>query len=140
MPENSDISTSAQIQEAPPAEFPKGMLFVAIIFDILGWIPIVNIVTDIFAGFTLWLWQKAYFPKIDPLISLLLPKLFDLATLGFLPSNLTTVLITYSKKKVAWKISQGIHSDRASQAARENSAQIYEFPESVPAENLKEAA
>ncbi|OGZ33782.1 MAG: hypothetical protein A2174_02080 [Candidatus Portnoybacteria bacterium RBG_13_41_18] len=97
---------AGQDQQTAPVEqvsFPWFMAVAAVIFDLIGWIPFVNIASEFIAGLTLFFWQKSYMPKADPLISIVATKLFDLITFGILPSNIATVLLVYFKKKTASK-------------------------------------
>jgi hypothetical protein len=86
-----------------PALFPWLMLCVAIIFDLVGFIPILNIFTDILAGFILWLWKHSYNSKTNPLIDIVAAKIVDFLCLGILPSSTFTVIYSYIKKKAASK-------------------------------------
>jgi hypothetical protein len=86
-----------------PVPFPWLMLCVAVIFDLIGFIPIVNIFSEIIAGLILWLWKKKYSPKTNPLIDIVAVKILDFITLGLLPSNIATVIYSYAKKKTASK-------------------------------------
>lgn len=84
--------------------FPVGMFFLAASFDVLGFIPIVNIVcvvTEPIAGFIFYYWQKNYAPNTNPVKSLIINKAIDLLTIGISPSNSIVVLRAYSKKKAA---------------------------------------
>jgi len=86
-----------------PVPFPWLMLCLAIIFDLIGFIPIVNIFSEILAGLILWLWKQTYNPKTNPLIDIVAIKIVDFITLGLLPSNIATVIYSYAKKKTASK-------------------------------------
>lgn len=82
--------------------FPAGMFFLAIGFDILGFIPVINIVcvvTEPIAGFIFYYWQKNYAPNTNPIKSLIINKAVDLLTVGISPSNSIVVIRAYSKKK-----------------------------------------
>lgn len=84
--------------------FPVGMFFMAASFDVLGFIPIVNIacvVTEPIAGFIFYYWQKNYAPNTNPIKSLIINKAIDLITIGVSPSNSILVIRAYSKKKAA---------------------------------------
>lgn len=84
--------------------FPAGMFFLAASFDVLGFIPIVNIaciVTEPIAGFIFYYWQKNYAPNTNPIKSLVINKAIDLITIGVSPSNSILVIRAYSKKKAA---------------------------------------
>lgn len=85
-------------------EFPTKMLVLALCFDILGFIPVIDIVcivTEPLAGLIFYRWQKKYAPETNPLGSLLINKAIDLMTIGISPSNSILVFRTYSKKKIA---------------------------------------
>lgn len=84
--------------------FPTGMFFLAVGFDVLGFIPVVDIicvVTEPIAGFIFYRWQKNYAPNTDPVKSLIINKVIDLITVGISPSNSIVVIRAYSKKKAA---------------------------------------
>jgi hypothetical protein len=99
-PEPAKITANQQNREE---SFPWGMFFVAVLFDLVGLIPIVNFLTEILAGAVFWFWQKTYTPKEDPLLSLIVTKIIDLCSLGIFPSNIGMVIIAYTKKKAAAK-------------------------------------
>jgi len=86
-----------------PVTFPWLMFFVALLFDIVSLIPIVNIFTELLAGLILWLWKKSYNSKTDPLIDIIAAKIVDYIFLDILPSNIFTVVYAYTKKKAASK-------------------------------------
>jgi|GEM_PF-1911188 len=107
MPENSDKKTiTTKEPTAPPEEasFPWGMIVLAALFDLIGIIPIINLMTELLAGLIIGLWQSGYTPKTDPLISFFLAKVMDLLTFGILPSNIAIVIYAYIKKKAASKV------------------------------------
>ena len=87
--------------KSEPVTFPWLMLIVAIIFDLLGFIPFVNIVTDIIACFILWFWKHSYNSKTNPLIDIVAAKIVDFLFVGMLPSSTFTVIYSYIKKKTA---------------------------------------
>jgi hypothetical protein len=89
---------------AKPRSFPWLMLCVAVFFDLIGLIPIINIITEVLASLILGLWQWIYAPKTNPAITLLVAKMIDAMSLGFLPSNIAIVLYAYLKQKAAAKI------------------------------------
>ena len=104
--EELNTGQESSAKKAPASvPFPFGILAIAIIFDLIGLIPIVNIFSEIFAGLTFWFWQKSYMPKIDPLISIVATKIVDFIALGVLPSSVATVIYAYAKKKTASKAS-----------------------------------
>jgi hypothetical protein len=86
-----------------PVTFPWLMLGVAIIFDLISLIPIVNIFSEILAGLILWLWKHSYDSKTNPLIDIVAAKIVDYICLDILPSNIFTVVYAYIKKKAASK-------------------------------------
>ena len=95
-----------QTPVAPPKiSFPWGMFLVAIIFDLIGLIPIVNIASEVVARLLFWLWQKTYIPDVDPFIATIVSEIIKWAGAGFLPSNIEIVIYSYFKKKAASKIS-----------------------------------
>lgn len=105
MPENENSSkeTNAKQSATPsePVSFPWMMLVLAAVFDLIGIIPIVNLLTELLAGFIIGLWQASYAPKTDPLTTFFLAKILDICTLGFLPSNIAIIVYAYIKKKAA---------------------------------------
>jgi hypothetical protein len=102
-----DQETAQQVVRAKskpePVPFPWLMLCVAIIFDLVGFIPIVNIFADILACLILWIWKHTYNSKTNPLIDIVAAKIVDFLCLGFLPSSTFTVVYSYIKKKTAAK-------------------------------------
>lgn len=107
MPEenNSDNQTTdRQVAPPQPVSLPWGMLSLAVLFDLIGLIPIINIFTEILAGLIFGLWQKSYNPKTDPIITFFVAKIIDAISLGILPSNIGIVVYAYIKKKAAAKI------------------------------------
>src|SRR4030042_2207366 len=91
-----------------PASFPWLMLCVAIIFNLVVFIPILNIFTDILACLILWLWKHSYNSKTNPLIDIVAAKIVDFLCLGFLPSSTFTVVYSYIKKKAASKANSAV--------------------------------
>jgi len=85
-----------------PVSLPWGMIAFAIVSDLVGLIPIINIFSELVAGFVIGLWQRSYAPKTDPLISFFLAKALDIFTLGILPSNIAVVIYAYVKKKAQY--------------------------------------
>lgn len=79
--------------------FPFGMLILAGFFDLIGLIPFLNIITETFAGLLFGMWQKSYAPKTNPVITFVVAKFIDVASLGILPSNTGIVVYTFIKKK-----------------------------------------
>lgn len=91
----------------PPAEsalFPWLAFFAAALFDIIGMIPIVNFLSEPIAKLSFGLWQKVYAPKTDPVMTAILTLIADGIFLGFLPSNIATVVYAYIKKRAAAKV------------------------------------
>ncbi|MDD2753266.1 MAG: hypothetical protein PHT44_01530 [Candidatus Portnoybacteria bacterium] len=106
MPEDTKSPNTKQGQKTKPAVapdeeifFPWGMLFVAILFDFIGLIPLLNFLSEILAGLIFGLWQKFYNPKLDPVLTFVVAKIIDALSLGFLPSNTGIVVYAYIKKK-----------------------------------------
>lgn len=103
--ENSEENLNeASKTDAQPVNFPTKMFVLALCFDVLGFIPVVDIVcviTEPIAGFIFWRWQKQYAPNTNPIKSLLINKAIDLITVGISPSNSILVFRAYSKKKAA---------------------------------------
>jgi hypothetical protein len=99
--EPEKATANIQTQET---SFPWGMFFVAALFDLVGLIPILNILTEILASGIIWFWQKTYAPKEDPLLSLITTKIIDFCSLGIFPSNIGMVVIAYTKKKASAKL------------------------------------
>ncbi len=88
----------------PTVPFPWLIMSVAICFDLVGMIPVVNFFTEAIAAMTFGFWQKSYSPKTNPLITFIVAKIADAIFLGFLPSNISIVVYAYLKKKTASKI------------------------------------
>jgi len=101
--ESGGQQSAASPEQADHASFPWGMFFVALLFDIVGLIPILNIFTEILVGLLLWFWQKSYAPNIDPLLSFFANKVIDICTLGIFPSNISIVIVAFMKKRAALK-------------------------------------
>ncbi len=106
MPENSDKketsekkTTERPIAPPEPASFPWGMLILAILFDLIGLVPLLNFFTEFLAGLIFGLWQKFYNPKLDPVLTFIVAKIIDAMSLGILPSNIGIVVYAYMKKK-----------------------------------------
>jgi hypothetical protein len=94
-------TTQTKAQE--PVTFPWLMFCVAVLFDLISLIPIVNIFSEILAGLILWLWKKTYNSKTNPLIDIVAAKIVDYIFLDILPSNIFTVVLAYTKKRTASK-------------------------------------
>ena len=77
------------------------MFCIAVLFDAVGWIPLVNLLTEVLAGLIIGWWQKGYTQRTDPLFTFVIAKILDAAFLGFLPSNIGIVIYAYIKKKTA---------------------------------------
>lgn len=101
--ESQDRARQTEGSKVEPVSFPWLILCVAVIFDLIGFIPIVNIFSEILAGLIFWLWKKTYDSKTNPLIDIVAVKIVDLIFMGALPSNTATVVYAYSKKKTASK-------------------------------------
>lgn len=101
-------AATGQKSQAGKVSFPWLMLVVAIIFDLISLIPIVNIFSEILAGLILWLWKQTYNPKTNPLIDIVAAKVIDFIFLDILPSNIFTVVYSYAKKKTAAKAGTAI--------------------------------
>jgi len=97
-----------QTKAQEPVTFPWLMFCVAVLFDLVSLIPIVNIFTEILAGLILWLWKKTYNSKTNPLIDIVAAKIVDYIFLDILPSNIFTVVYAYTKKKTASKAGSAI--------------------------------
>lgn len=93
------VSAQRPVAPAEPAAFPWGIFFVAVIFDIIGMIPVINFFTELLAGLILGMWQKSYVQKLDPLLTFFVAKIIDAMFLGLLPSNIGIVVYSYLKKK-----------------------------------------
>jgi hypothetical protein len=91
-----------------PVLFPWLMFSLALLFDLVSLIPIVNIATEIFAALVLWLWKKSYNSKTNPLIDIVAAKIIDYICLDILPSNMFTVVYAYIKKKAASKAGSAV--------------------------------
>lgn len=85
--------------QSAPVSLPWGMLCLAIFFDIVGLVPILNFFTETLAGLIFGMWQKSYAPKLDPILTFIVAKIIDAASLGILPSNTGIVVYAYLKKK-----------------------------------------
>ncbi|TSD01537.1 MAG: hypothetical protein Athens071425_385 [Parcubacteria group bacterium Athens0714_25] len=85
--------------------FPVGMLVLAIIFDGLGLVPFLNIVTEAVAGFIFGIWQRSYVPKTSPLMTFVIAKVIDFFFLGMVPSNCAIVVFAHMKRKAEFKLS-----------------------------------
>ncbi len=96
-------TTSAEHLIAPPepTSFPWGMLCLAALFDLVGLVPVLNLITETLAGLIFGWWQKGYNPKLDPLLTFIVAKIIDAISLGILPSNIGIVVYAYIKKKAA---------------------------------------
>jgi hypothetical protein len=92
---------SSPNQEQEEVSFPWMIFALAVLFDLVGLVPILNIITEIAAGFIFGLWQKSYSPKTDPFLTFMIAKMVDLASVGFLPSNIGIVIYAYMRKKAA---------------------------------------
>jgi len=91
---------------AEPVSFPWGMVTLAAVFDLIGLIPLVNLFSELLAGFIISvLWQKSYAPTSDPLLTFFTTKIIDIFSFGIFPSNIGIVVYAYVKKKAAAKIS-----------------------------------
>jgi len=120
MPEenNSDKKTTARpIAPPEPASFPFGMFALAALFDLIGIIPIINIISELLAGLIIGLWQKSYSPKTDPIISFIVAKIIDAVSLGILPSNIGVVVYAYIKKNAAAQVFDSLHTPAGLAAA-----------------------
>jgi len=84
--------------------FPWGIFFLALFFDIIGIIPVLNIFTEIIASLILGFWQKKYAPSIDPLMTIAATKIADIVSLGILPSNIAIVIFAHIKRKATTKL------------------------------------
>lgn len=94
-----ESSQGANPGKKESAGIPFGILFLAIIFDLIGFIPIINFISEPIAGIIFWIWQKQYAPKSNPLTTLIYAKLADLFSFGMLPSNTGVVIYAYIVKK-----------------------------------------
>lgn len=89
---------------APAVKFPKGMFILALCFDVIGLIPVIDIasvVTEPIAVVIFGYWQKKY-RNVDFLTILInagVWKSLDAITIGILPSNSGLVIREYTKKK-----------------------------------------
>lgn len=104
MPDDNQLNSDKQTTERPitppePVSFPWAMITLAAAFDLIGIVPIVNLLSELIAGLIIGLWQKGYAPKTDPVISFFLAKVIDILSLGILPSNIAVVVYAYIKKK-----------------------------------------
>ncbi len=110
MPEENPNNEETTGEENSPGEeeektsFPTGMLCLAIVFDLVGMIPLLNLATEPLAGLIFGFWQTQYSPKTDPVITWIVSKIIDLFFLGFFPSNMSVVIFAYLKKKTAQKL------------------------------------
>jgi len=117
-PDEDEETEEGSVSAPPPSvTFPWLMLCVAILFDSVGMIPIVNFFSEAIAGLTFGLWQKLYSPKANPLITFIVAKIADALCLGFLPSNIAIVIFAYMKKKVESKIPASKLQESAAQPA-----------------------
>lgn len=94
-----ESSQGANPDKKESVSIPFGMLFLAIIFDLIGFVPIINFISEPVAGIIFWIWQKQYAPKSNPLTTLIYAKLADLFSFGMLPSNTGVVIYAYVVKK-----------------------------------------
>ncbi|MBI4836870.1 MAG: hypothetical protein HY813_00470 [Candidatus Portnoybacteria bacterium] len=90
-------------QSSETARFPMAMLLVAGAFDLIGFIPIVNLVSEIMAAFVLRTWAFFYAPRSNPLVNIAVNKFVEIPFLGLWPSNISIVLYAYWRKKVGEK-------------------------------------
>lgn len=94
---------SEAIETSKSPSLPWGMLCLAIFFDLIGLIPLLNLLTEIIAGLIIGMWQRSYSPKTDPILSFVIAKIIDIACFGLFPSNIGVVIFAYAKKKAASK-------------------------------------
>ncbi|MBU1102636.1 hypothetical protein KJ853_03210 [Patescibacteria group bacterium] len=102
-PTQEEPEAAAGDKPKEKVSFPWLMFFVAVFFDLIGLIPIVNIFSEIFAGLAFGFWQKIYAPKTDPVLTFIVAKIADAIFLGMLPSNIAIVVFAYIKKKLEEK-------------------------------------
>ncbi len=103
MPEENN-QNERPVAAPEPAVFPWEMFCVAVLFDLIGLIPILNFFSEILAGLIIGLWQRFYNPKTDPIITFFVAKIIDAISLGFLPSNIGVVVYAFIKKKAAERV------------------------------------
>lgn len=96
---SDELDQDISPDQKEPASFPLGMFLLATVFDLVGFIPVINFVSEPIAGLIFWFWQKQYSPKSNPLATLLSAKLLDLVCVGLLPSNIGVVIYAYTAKK-----------------------------------------
>ncbi|TSC53320.1 MAG: hypothetical protein LiPW39_332 [Parcubacteria group bacterium LiPW_39] len=117
MPEQNPQKQSAANQPSEPTNepitpqstvsFPVGMLAVAALFDLVGWIPILNFFTETLSGLILGFWQKLYMEEAslaEIVLAFISAKSIKAASVGFGPTNCGIVLFTYFRKKAMSKI------------------------------------
>jgi len=102
------VNQQAKDAAAQPIKvpFPTGMLCLAILFDVLGAIPGLNLITEILAGLIMGFWQKTYAPSTDPILNFIVTRIIDVCFVGLLPSNIAIVIRCYIKKKAEEKKKQ----------------------------------
>ena len=100
-PTNEPISPQSKVS------FPGLMLCVAILFDLVGWIPILNFFTEMLSGLVMGFWQKLYMEEAslaEIVLSFVTAKSVKAASLGAGPTNCGIVFFTYFRKKAMSKI------------------------------------
>ncbi len=97
--DSDEPGQAVSLDQKESVDFPLGMFLLATVFDLVGFIPVVNFVSEPVAGLIFWVWQKKYSPKSNPLATLATAKLIDLFSFGLLPSNIGVVIYAYTTKK-----------------------------------------
>jgi hypothetical protein len=98
-PPRPEPQKNTQSPQSEEVFFPWAMFLIALFFDLIGVIPILNIFTEVLATMIFSFWHMQYAPKSDYLANLIITKCCDFASLGLFPSNIAIVIMAYSKKK-----------------------------------------
>ncbi len=105
--DQSSEPTGEPITPQSTVSFPGLMLCVAILFDLVGWIPILNFFTETLSGLVIGFWQKLYMEEAslaEIVLSFVTAKSVKAASLGAGPTNCGIVFFTYFRKKAMSKI------------------------------------
>ncbi len=99
--------TDEPITPQSKASFPVLMLGVAILFDLVGLIPLLNFFTEALSGLVMGFWQKLYMNEAslaEIVLTFISAKSIKAASLGWLPTNIGVVVFAYARKKAMSKL------------------------------------
>jgi len=105
--DQSSEPTGEPITPQSTVSFPGLMLCVAILFDLVGWIPFLNFLTETLSGLILGFWQKLYMAEAslaEIVLTFISAKSIKAASLGGLPTNIGVVFFAYFRKKAMSKL------------------------------------